>query len=213
MTPEEQAAAEKAAQEQKAKEEAERLAKEKELQTPQNLEAALGELAKARDALTAANHEAADRRKKLKAFEDQEVKRQEEEKKRRDAELTEVERLKKEKEEKETALSEHQLQLQTERARNAFERVVRKSGKQFANDDAESDALDAFSILLEFDDEGKPKDPEKIFEKLLEKKSYLVKTEAQPRLPNNNARTRTSGKTEDAEARRKELAQRFRIKI
>ena len=101
--------------------------------------------------------------------------------------------------------------MQTERARNAFERVVRKSGKQFANDDAESDALDAFSILLEFDDEGKPKDPEKIFEKLLEKKSYLVKTEAQPRLPNNNARTRTSGK-QDAEARERTRAA-LRIKI
>lgn len=57
---------------------------------PQTIDEYKAELAKARDALTAANHEAADRRKKLKAFEDAETKRLAEEQKKKDADLSEV---------------------------------------------------------------------------------------------------------------------------
>lgn len=212
-TPEEIAAAEKAAQEAKAKEDAEKAAREAADKGEfKSVDEAKAELQRVRDALKAANSEAADRRKKLKAFEDAETKRQDEEKKRRDAELPEIEKLKKESDERAAKLIDQQVSLQTERARNAFERAVRVKKIEFQNDKAEEDAFNAFSVALEFDDDGKAKDADKALEALLKDRPYLAKVESPKLPPNINALGGNGGRVQDEEARKKELAKRFRIK-
>ncbi len=208
-TPEEIAAAEKAAKE---KEAAEKAAREAEDKKPQNLDDALAELERMREALKAANSEAAERRKKLKSFEDAETKRQEEEKKRRDADLTEVERLKKQNEEAQAKLEAHETHLKTERARNAFERAVRKAGLVFANDHAEEDAFEAFGAALAFDDDGKPKTPEKVLEAITKERPYLLTAGKTIKSPNLNARDGGGGPTPENEKEREaEIRRRFRL--
>ena len=209
MTPEEQAAAEKAAQE--AKDKAEKESKEKE--TPQSLETALAELARTRDALTAANHEAADRRKKLTAYEAAELKRQEDEKKRRDAELSDIDKLKNQIAERDTALkdlTEKQSQLLRRQAieREAAQAKWGKGKRAFIKPDQAYLLADLTGVTQDGD---KFVGLDAALEKLANENEHLL-AQAKPTLPATNSTTVNSGT--DADAKRKELLQRFpRLKI
>lgn len=195
MTPEEQLAAEKAAQE--AKEKA-----DKESQTPQSLETALAELARTRDALTAANHEAAERRKKLSAFEAAELKRQDDEKKRRDAELTETEKLKNQLAEAENKRKQIEADYALARLHQAIEREATALGFQ----NPEDAYLLADVTTIEIGEDGKVKGAKEAIEKLAKERAYLLKSE-KPTPPNLNSRE--TNKKGDAEKKMQELYQRF----
>lgn len=110
-------------------------------------------------------------------------------------------------------MTEYQVQLLGERSRNAFERVVRVKHVEFQSDKAEEDAFAVFAASVEFDDEGKPKEPDKALEALLKERPYLVKAEKAPLAPNLNAGPNNGKGKVDEEARKKELAQRFRIRV
>ncbi len=164
------------------------------------------ELARARDALKAVNAEAAERRKKLSAYEADEAKRQEAEKKRRDAELSETEKLKNQIAEKDTTLQALQNDLKTWRIRQAIEREA--TVLNFQN--PEDAYLLADMTGVEISEDGKVTGAKEAIEKLAKARTYLLKTE-KPIPPGLNARN--GNQTQDGEARQKELAQRFRIKI
>ena len=131
-------------------------------QTPEEMRA---ELERTRKALKDANREAADRRKKLDAFEAAE-------KKRADAELSEVERLKKDVGERDNSLTAAQQELRTERLSHAVELTA--LAMDFHDPDDALALLDTSAI--EFDDAGRPNRAsiKKALEALAKAKPHLV---------------------------------------
>lgn len=88
---------------------------------PTTIEDALAELAKARDALKAVNHESAGRRKRLEELEKAEQERTE-------AQLSEVEKLKAEAAEARASKETAEAELQSVRIRGAVERAAAELG-------------------------------------------------------------------------------------
>ncbi len=128
------------------------------------------------------------------------------EKARRDAELSETEKLKNQIAEKDTTLQALQNDLKTWRIRQAIEREA--TVLNFQN--PEDAYLLADMTGVEISEDGKVTGAKEAIEKLAKARTYLLKTE-KPIPPGLNARN--GNQTQDGEARQKELAQRFRIKI
>lgn len=176
----------------------------------QTLEDLQAELAKARDALTAANHEAADRRKKLTAFEAAELKRQDDEKKRRDAELSEVEKLKNQIAERDALLQD----LQNKQTQLLRRQAIEREASQAKWGKAKRAFLKPDQAFLLADLSGVIQDGDKFIgldaalEKLANENEHLLVAQmTKPTLPATNATTANAGT--DADAKRKELIQRF----
>lgn len=180
----------------------------------QSLEEVQAELQRARDALTAANHEAADRRKKLAAYEAADLKKADEEKKRRDAEMSEVEKLKLQIAERDAALREladkqSQLLRRQTIEREASQAKWGKSKRAFIKPDQAYLLADLSGVTEE---NGKFAGLDAALEKLANENEHLLAMPAKLVLPATNATTVNSGT--DAEKKRAELMQRFpRLKI
>ncbi len=129
------------------------------------------------------------------------------EKARRDAELSETEKLKNQIAEKDAALQTLQNDLKTWRIRQAVEREATALG--FQNPEDAYLLADMSGVAI--GEDGKVTGAKEAIEKLAKARAYLLKTE-KPTPPDVNARNRST-QTQDVEARQKELAQRFRIKI
>ena len=204
-TPEE-LAAEKAALEAKEKSDAELKG------TPQSLETALAELSKTRDALTAANHEAAERRKKLTAFEAAELKRQEDEKKRREAEMSDSEKLKSQMADLAAKHAQAEQELKDLKLRAVIRIEASKAKVEWASEVAEQDAIEILAKIVKLDDAGVIVGLDEQIKALQKERGYLFKQTTVTRA-NINADGAGGGNGKNAEAKIKELQQRFpRIK-
>ena len=158
------------------------------------------ELERARQALKLANNESAARRKKLDEYEAKE-------KKQKEAQLSEVDQLKAQLAEQVAANAQIQNDIKQAKLRAAIERAAGLQG--FVNPE------DAWKLAdlsgLEMGEDGKVKGLEEALKEILKTRPYLT---AAIRQPNNNARDTGRGNKEpDPDARKKELAQRFRIKV
>ena len=168
---------------------------------PITLEEMQAELERTRLALKTANGESAARRKKLDEFEARE-------KKSKEAELSEQERLKAQLAEMQTAHEQARQEMATMRLRSAVEREAIKLG--FKN--PEDAYLLADMTGVEMDENGKVTGVESVLKELAKTRPYLVGADEKKPAPNTNARDAGKGGQVDPEARKKDLAQRFRIK-
>jgi hypothetical protein len=176
---------------------------------------AKAELDRARDALKSANAEAADRRKKLKTFEDADTARQAEDKKRRDAELSEVEKLKKAAADETTLRTAAEQRAQKLELRQAAVRGVKTLKLEFASDTAEDDAIEKLLATVKFED-GKLTGLDEALKALQKDRGYLF---AKPggtsgKIPSIDATARNSGRTDIVvdDEQEAEIRQRFGIR-
>ena len=158
------------------------------------------EFERTKQALKLANNESAARRKKLDEYEAKE-------KKQKEAQLSEVDQLKAQLAEQVAANAQIQNDIKQAKLRAAIERAAGLQG--FVNPE------DAWKLAdlsgLELGDDGKVNGLEEALKEILKTRPYLT---AAIRQPNNNARDTGKGNKEpDPDARKKELAQRFRIKV
>jgi hypothetical protein len=132
------------------------------------------ELARTQKALKDANREAAERRKKLEAFEAEETKRKE-------AELTEVQKLQKRLEESEAKAKAAAEEARKTRIENA---IIAKARDRFV--DLE-DVVLKLRDGIQLDDDGKPVDLDKALDELAAAKPHWVKQAAAPEKPKTPA--------------------------
>ena len=130
------------------------------------------------------------------------------EKKQKEAQLSEVDQLKAQLAEQVAANAQIQNDIRQSKLRAAIERAAGLQG--FVNPE------DAWKLAdlsgLEMGEDGKVKGLEEALKEILKTRPYL--TAAAIKQPNNNARDTGRGNKEpDPDARKKELAQRFRIKV
>jgi multidrug efflux pump subunit AcrA (membrane-fusion protein) len=159
------------------------------------------ELERARDALRKANSEAAERRKKLEAYEAAEQKRKSEE-------LSEADRLK-------LQLSEAQQALDSQRAENRRYKLLGAASREAArlNLDFHPDALDDALRLGDLDgvredeDTGNLSGMDAVLRELAKRKPYLLR---QKGVPNINGGER--GKTNTLALNEDELKRQFGIR-
>jgi multidrug efflux pump subunit AcrA (membrane-fusion protein) len=159
------------------------------------------ELERARDALRKANSEAAERRKKLEAYEAAEQKRKSEE-------LSEADRLK-------LQLSEAQQALDSQRAENRRYKLLGAASREAArlNLDFHPDALDDALRLGDLDgvredeDTGNLSGMDAVLRELAKRKPYLLR---QKGVPNINGGER--GKTNTLAINEDELKRQFGIR-
>lgn len=159
------------------------------------------ELERTRQALSKANSEAAERRKKLEAYE-------EAERKRKEAEMSEKEKL-------EAKLAEAQAQAE-QATQAANERLLRASVTAEAAKLDFADPADAWSMVdrdgLAIDDEGEAQGVAEAVKALVKAKPYLVKRKESHDLNGDNGRGRGQQQgDEDNKARELSLRQRFGI--
>lgn len=128
------------------------------------------ELKNVQKALKDANREAAERRKKLEAFEAEETKRKE-------AELTEVQKLQKRLEESEAKAKAAAEEARKTRIENA---IIAKARDRFV--DLE-DVVLKLRDGIQLDDDGKPVDLDKALDELAAAKPHWVKQAAAPEKP------------------------------
>jgi len=178
-----------------------------EKQAALTLEAALGELERARKALKDANSESAGRRKRLEELEQAETKRNE-------AEMTAAQKAQKAAADLQAKIAEMEGQAKA-REREQQERVIRyevmlkATGMGVVDPDAAVKLLDWST--LEFDEQGQPKNTEAVLKALMKAKPYLVKA-AQAAGAGSNINAGETGKSNQMDAGRvEEIKRRFRL--
>ena len=122
------------------------------------------------------------------------------------AKLSDQERLTQRVAELEQTLADAQTQHQERTVR--YEVLLKASELGLVDLDAAVRLLDW--AALEFDEDGRPTNTEKVLKDLIKAKPYLVKSQAAQTAPNINAGAR-SGSEQDQKARDDELRRRFRL--